>query len=138
MKTKEFVVKVEELGYSVRENDSCINVHNEKDLIMKVYNMTPNTIDTYWNDDVPSDLFDLGVEYAKTPIQERKDPKKYYLTLPIEYSNNSVLNYGCFSERFYFDSRDEGSHRKTQFTLEEIKDLPNQDFINALEKELVE
>ena len=69
-------------------------------------------------------------------IWERKE-EKFYLKLPRGYSNSLVLNYGCLSERFYFDSRDEGSHRKTQFTKEEIEELPNQDFIQSLEKEPV-
>ena len=94
MNTKEFIKKVEELGYhhNYDENDknvhSVIEIYNEDDeyclAIVYKYHMYSFKIgNSLWaplpEKYIKKELFDLIVEYAKTPIEERGEEKKYYL-----------------------------------------------------------
>lgn len=91
------------------------------------------------NLDVPTELFDLCVEYARTPIEEREEEKKYYLKLPFDVRNEGFyLNYNNNYETYGFLSKFESSDWKTQFTQREIDNMPSQDFIRTLIKENTE
>ena len=69
-------------------------------------------------------------------------PKKYYLHLPhiyrqSLYGRRGYLNHHIPEHRYFFSDRDGGIEYKTQFTQEEIDNLPNQNFIKTLTKEEV-
>ena len=85
MKTNEFIARVEELGFNVKEkkytyaNEVWLIVREvEHAVIMGVEKNTKYMIDTdyasfiYLDDDLKWELFNLAVEYARTPIEERK------------------------------------------------------------------
>lgn len=80
MKTKEFIKRVEELGFEVNVYDSYINVLANNFFISTIYMNKMYGISTY--EPILADFknkekfFDLMVEYAKTPIDERKEEKK--------------------------------------------------------------
>lgn len=139
MKTSEFIKKVDELGYKmIDEVDDMVIYHDDK-IMGSVNNNKVNKLDTSWYEDISTELLDLCVEYAKTPIEERKEEKKYYLRLPIKGDPNiSYLNYDEIIGGYSFNSNVETPIFKTQFTQKEIDELPNQDFIRTLIKEEVE
>lgn len=83
MKTKEFIKKVEELGFETDVSERFVNILSDglqvayvlKD---QVYALECNLIFKieFMNMDK---LFDLLVEYARTPVEEREEEKRYYL-----------------------------------------------------------
>lgn len=82
MKTKEFIKKVKELGYETFEG---VNK-----LYIRVNGITLGFVGLkkmyYMNLEVElKGLFDLCVDYVKTPIEEREEEKKYYLRLKDDF-----------------------------------------------------
>ena len=83
MKTKEFIEKVEELGYLVKYYGFYIYIDNHnKELIAVVAtheyaHMSVNYkgYELLGNDD-REDLFNLIVEYTTTPVKNRKDERR--------------------------------------------------------------
>ena len=70
--------------------------------------------------------------------KEREEPKKYYLRIPnYLYKSESYLNYATLSKTYYISDETEPGKFQTQFTQEEIDNLPNQEFIQSLIKEKV-
>ena len=72
------------------------------------------------------ELFNLIVEYARTPIEEREEPKKYYLK--HKWLTNNGCSYNCLN--FYVDKNkyliESGTTMcgyKTQFTQSEIDEI---------------
>lgn len=124
MKTSEFVRKVEGLGYRTSTSGRHILIYIEGYRTpMYVNTKRLNRINSD-NLDVPTELFDLCVEYARTPLDEREVEKKYLLKAegysPV--SRNRYFNYflhdgsWCISE-----NKDDKYPRQSQFTEEEIK-----------------
>lgn len=83
MKTKEFIKRVEELGYLVNkvcyqieivgDNFTVAIISTKRMYVIKSFCF----VDVEWKNQ--DKLFDLIIEYAKTPIDERKEDKKFYL-----------------------------------------------------------
>lgn len=85
MKTKEFIKRVEELGFEYEKAEEVYFIYdNEGTEYASVCHTTPNQISNMerawdWLDkNVQEKLFDLLIEYAKTPIEDREE-EKYYL-----------------------------------------------------------
>lgn len=82
MKTKEFIKRVEELGFNARKSVSYITIRrncliNAAVNINRIYDInTFNGGQVDWKNG--DELFDLIVEYAKTPIDEREEEDKYF------------------------------------------------------------
>ena len=139
MKTSEFIKKVERLGYDTESHELYVRVYAGHILVASVSEYSVNMITTNFIELVPNELLDLCVEYAKTPIEERKSEKKYYLRFPIKVDPTvSYLNYDENISGYSFNNNRETYCWKTQFTQKEIDELPNQDFIKTLIKEEVE
>lgn len=89
MKTKEFIKRVEELGYLVNEGHvdwQISRISNGQYLLVAIVNKNNlSRISTdfvgWWDisDEEKSKLLDIIVEYAKTLIEDRKEEKKFYL-----------------------------------------------------------
>lgn len=138
MKTSEFIKRVERLGYEV-DNISFPTVlrivAGEDVWIASVETDALNKVDTRYDANIPSELFDLLVEYARTPIEERKDSKKYYLYNPIK---DLYFNYKHEVGSYGWSTHGQTSVCQTQFTEEEIKNHRFRDMMELLEKEEVE
>lgn len=115
-----------EIEYLDRKHDGVDGIYNINGDLTHEYNK---------NLDIMK-VEDITLDGYKT-IWEREEDK-YYLKLPSEYHYDSFLNYSRINRRYYFFDKNEDENYKTQFTLDEIDNLPNQDFIQTLEKELVE
>ena len=83
MKTKEFIKKVEKLGYNIEIDWPTIYIKCDGCILARVDKATPYTINTKAAFEVKNaeELFDLCAKYAKMPIEEREDKKKYRLYL---------------------------------------------------------
>lgn len=78
-------------------------------------------------------LFGLIVEYVSTPVDEREEPKKYYLRhrwLGVKDDEWNYLNCLLSDSDYYLNSHEDTGNIKTQFTrenIEEIKEKYNTD-----------
>lgn len=128
MKTKEFIEKVNKLGYKVKKVELGTKVYAEIEsctvaLVNEDFN---NMVDLSYLSDMSDELFDLIVAYAKTPLEERKPAKRYmvklfphsegYLNVHYRYSNVVINEYTIGG------STELGSFR-TKFTEDEIEEL---------------
>lgn len=132
MKTKEFIKRVEELGYLVNEGyvDWQISRLNKgQDLLVALVNKNNlSRISTdfggWW--DIPNEekskLLDIIIEFAKTSIEDRKEEKKYYLK--HKWISDKTVTYLKFDREYncnilylYIGK----NLWKKEFTKEEIK-----------------
>ena len=99
------------------------------------------------NPDVRRNLFDLCVELAKTPLEERELVKKYYLIHKLIRKRNFnnaylhlALNDGSFltgNESAYINAFVK-VYTKVQFTLDEIEEIKEKHKVTLEDWELVE
>ena len=125
MKTSEFIKRVEELGYVIKkvEFNKTIEVFEGQKYHGCVTEKGINVVRT--NNAIPNDLFNLIIEYAKTPLEEREEPKKYYIR-PKGMKlirTNFVFNYYVNDGEWSLYGKDETRLAKTRFTLKELEDL---------------
>lgn len=145
MKRKEFIKAMQILGYTVYTTNKATTIRDsednyigsvcelkEKDLC--ITNLPPKHKGVY--------AFNYITEYALTPIAEREE-NLYTLSLPNNVFSKKYLEVNTEDNRkyriksypakiSYTNGLDEVY--KCVFTEEEIKDLPNQEFIKTLER----
>lgn len=147
MKTKEFIKEVEALGFRVEDNRCFLNVlkaHNNETLlsIRKDEALGLNTRQYAFYKLLPlqkESLFNLAVEYASTPVEEREPVKKYYIKLKGSKGDYSHLNFDVNrGEYSMHDSWDDVRGFRTAFTKQDIKDFGLQKFADSELFELVE
>lgn len=149
MKTKEFVKKVEELGYKVKAYDFTYNIINNGLKLSSIDKFIPMRISTnYYEHDKLCDedkekLFNLIVEYARTPIEDRKEEKKFYLkhrflTSLLGDMNYSFINYNAKYNEIFLSNKESLGYTKTQFTLKEIEEIKERFDTDLADFEMVE
>lgn len=79
------------------------------------------------------ELFDLATELAATPLEERKEPKKYYYRLIYSYvaSDDNCLNYDTEDNVLFYGNKEQEQNFKTQFTREEYAAIAKEHGIPA-------
>lgn len=139
MKTKEFIKKVEELGFGVRFCGMQIRILANDFIISVVYTSQVYGINTckplsitLKNEDK---LFELMVEYVKTPLDERKEEEKYfyehkfiktrggnptYLAIRQRPNNKYPILQGSYKDIFEY---------KVEFTDKEMEEAKNKYWI---------
>lgn len=143
MKTKEFIKRVEELGFRVKVCDSQIRILANDFIISVIYIGREYMINTYKpvsiafrNED---ELFDLIIKYAKTPVEDRKEEKKFYLRhrwikgCVIMYLYRNTLNGYC-----YLGDKKCRPHRQKMFTLKEIGEIKEKYNTDLSDFEMIE
>lgn len=130
MKTKEFIEKVKDLGFDIKIGSVTVFIKCGGRTITRIDKKVPYEINTYAAFEVKDadELFDLCVEYARTPIEEREDVKKYHLylkrTKPKFFDDvGSYLTFNTYSNTFSIDVGVETAHLTAQFTQEEIDEI---------------
>lgn len=121
------------MGFEVFNEDGYLVVKDEYGYNLAYVNKTTltqmSTDYMEWDgvyDEDKTKLFDLIVEYAKTPVNEREEEKKFYLKhrwfkpSPI-YKN--YLNYWIGNDEYWLDYKNESKEIQTQFTLKEIDEI---------------
>lgn len=88
MKTKEFIKSVEELGYKTQVYLKTIRIVDKGCFVAAVDLTKRFTIETTFISRplINEKLFDLIVEYARTPVDEREE-EKYYL---VKFSEKEI------------------------------------------------
>lgn len=126
MKTKEFIKKVEELGYKVHITNYVIYSENNGNLLWMIYKKKQYKLEIFdlTTEKNAKELFDLCVEYATTPIEEREE--KFYLQKMESFydgdydESRAFLNLDTSIDAFSITTINETSIFKTQFTQREI------------------
>lgn len=144
MKTKEFIKRVEELGFWVKVNDSQIRILANDFIISVIYIGREYMINTYKpvsiafrNED---ELFDLIIKYAKTPVEDRKEEKKFYLR-HMYFKNWNDRHYFTFDyihKCAYVRSKLSTCKAMQQFTEKEIEEIKEKFNTDLSDFELVE
>ncbi|PTJ46504.1 hypothetical protein [Staphylococcus simulans] len=132
MKTKEFIKRVEDMGFKIlnasdmflyiyiREVDDDYQqlgyVDVETENIMNISGLGIDKITS----DKREKLFKLIVKYASTPPEERKEEKKYYIKHKYLRKHNAYLNYDKSLQEWTFHTKSNAVNLKTQFTLAEL------------------
>lgn len=123
MKYTEFESKVIRLGYKVKILDNRVAVTSEDSVHCVIDKECVNQLDSRWVAGSTKELFDLCVELARTPINERVDLKcyQYKLNIPFLKEGTHYLNkvYGEFMLNTHGDS----VLYQTVFTREEVAHL---------------
>ncbi len=145
MKTNEFIKRVEELGYDIKLRNDYIQIIRDEFVAVVVYINVMYSITFHqiiknsWNNG--DKLFDLIVEYAKTPVDEREEEKKFYLRhrwfKPSPLIKN-YLNYWIGNEEYWLDYKNESEDVKTQFTLKEVDEIKEKFNTDLADFEMIE
>lgn len=79
MKTKEFIKRVEKLGYKTEVFLKTLRIREKGCMIALIMLNRRFSFETNFVNKplIDEELFDLIVEYVKTPIEEREEDKKY-------------------------------------------------------------
>lgn len=133
MKTSEFIKYFEDEGLIVEAQTYCVRGFKIlKDDYTPLFDVTEdNTVDTDYTafiDDLSftkqQEYYKVIFDYLMTPIEERKDEKKYYLIM--KHDPYSVIQYGEKNNfRVVATSYTKQRLHKYIFTEDEIKDIPD-------------
>ena len=130
MKTKEFIKRVEELGFKVNRTVAQIDIMANSFTIARVYSNRMYVINAFtfinieWRNQ--DKLFDLIVEYVKTPIEDREEEKKFYLWHKyFRFYNGSrkYLGMDLVKDKPDLCSKITNRWIKNQFTEKEIDEI---------------
>lgn len=128
MKTKVLIKRVKELGFEIMRAGSHIDIMFNDFVIAGVYTDRMHVMTFYSHEKLlltnVDKLFNLLVEYAKTPVDEREEEKKFYLRHRwMEPMYKNYLNYCMTTKNYWLDCRNEEICVQTQFTLKEIEEI---------------
>lgn len=134
MKTKEFIDRLEKAGCRVFASEtSDIKVYIDDAIVAYV---APNRkfVMAVYVERLPERVFALITCYASTPVEERKEPKRWRLKVNLpavseSYYNDEVyLNQNRKSGKTVLSSCAETSDWKTIFTEKDLKDIDETGF----------
>ena len=136
MKTSELVSGLKELGYLVDRKDSGLssehlaisaaNGYLIATVSEKYYGVLDTDIYAGYNENQEHNaILRIIVEYAMTPLDERKDTKKYLVKLlPVEEGYLNVYNsLDSYSDELSLSDDNEMGDYQTEFTEKEYKEL---------------
>ena len=124
----EFMKKVEKLGYDVDTNSFATYVTRPTGSYVSasVENATQYSMKTGIAEDIGEELFNLCVEYSKTPINEREYPirkgEEYLLRLEETdfYETDVYLKHNIKLDKYFLGDDIEDALNKVRFTQDEI------------------
>lgn len=145
MKTNEFIKKVEELGYKARKIFTQIDIISNGFIIARVYTNRMYAMNAFtfinieWRNQ--EKLFDLIVEYVKTPIEDRKEETRFYLEHRyFRFDNGSRKYLGMDLVKYKPDLYSKITYRwvKNQFTKKEIDEIKEKFNTDLADFEMIE
>ena len=137
MKTNELIKKAEALGFIVEKYDpgTRLEFHygNTSYCVASMPTDIMFTMDTDYSSfsSIPADkaevFLDLLYKYAKTPLEEREEQKKFYLrTKGAQYFEGiyHCLNRSSSSGQYFWNTTVETVGTQTKFTEDELAEMP--------------
>lgn len=148
MKTVEFMNEIRELGLYFKDYRDMIFIYSDIEqskTIACIYTDIYFSIDTVYReferleDHRKERLINLIIDYVKTPIEERKKEKKYYLRHKwLSYNGRQYLNLYINENECLIDTKHSYDNIKTQFTQAQIEDIKKKFNTNLEDFEMVE
>lgn len=126
MKTKEFIEKVEAMGYEVYETDYdfYVNADDGERTLLKVSKYHQFKAGLNYPDQLTPELFSLAVEYAKTPISKRSTKQHVKIKgLSLSSGDGLYLNFDPINSNYFVSNLN--GYFKNKFTDDEIDELVN-------------
>lgn len=122
MKTKEFIKKLNDLGYNVKETEHKMIIRKEFTHLAVIDKENIYGFKYFYHND--KDLFKLCVDYTSTPIEEREEEKRYYLRkFNKKFYEGEYLNRNINYNRWLLGDNIENVNYKTKFTWKEIEKI---------------
>ena len=149
MKTKEFIKKVEELGYSFSSSYYCWEIRNKKNHLIAVVSKDVlykiSTDSAYWDvipDEDKNKLLELIVEFASTPVEDREEEKKFLIKHKYLVSKNLLpvnLAWNKLKDVYRSINLKVDNHiYQAQFTFKEYEEIKKKLNTDLADFELVE
>lgn len=148
MRTKEFIKRVEELGFYAEERGDEVYLYRyNSNCLAKISKKFKYTINTFYrefidlNEENRSPLFDLIDEYISTPVNEREEPKKYYLRHRwMGHEKLKYLELDTQNDEWYLGHKYDTIFvtAKNEFTLKEIEEIKEKYNTDLSDFEIVE
>lgn len=149
MKTKEFIRRVEELGYPLSSSYYCWEIRNKKNYLIAVVSKDVlykiSTDSAYWDgisDEDKNKLLSLLIEYSKTPIGDREEEKKFLIKHKYLVSKAICqVNLARNKEKNVYrviNCKVDNLVYQVQFTLNEIEEIKQKLNTDLADFELVE
>ena len=143
MKTSEFIEKAldfKDIDEHEKLNGSILFYENQASLIATVSEKAPMEMSTHYfrfggmEKYSKLEFLTLLYEYAKTPIEEREEPKKYKLRHKLVKDSylNYYLGYIKDENELRFSNSHETGSFKTAFTIQEWETLTEQTWEDLL------
>lgn len=150
IKTKEFIKKVEELGYlvddnyyhywEIKNNKNYLIAVVSKDVLYKI-----STDSGYWDDISDEDknkLLELIVEFASTPVEDREEEEKFLIQHKYLVSKNLLpvnLAWNKLKDVYRSINLKVDNHiYQAQFTFKEYEEIKKKLNTDLADYELVE
>ena len=129
--TKDFIREVEKLGLEVRKYANLITIYYENEIVVRVNKRKMFFTDTLFlafddlSKELKENLYNLVDEYARTPLDEREEPQRFYLKFAALTDNGSgtYLNYYKSGDSLGMSTRSQAFGFQTEFTQEEIDEI---------------
>lgn len=146
MKTKEFIKRVEELGYKIFKNNmggniTYFTIFNSEGYKLAFVRENKLFEISIYSDNIDGKLFNLIIEYVKTPIEDREEKEKFYLKQrwfkPKSIYMN-YLNHWTGTNEYWLDYKNETKEVQTQFTLKDIEEIKEKFDTDLSDFEMVE
>ena len=138
MKTSTFKKKVEELGYeTIGESGIDVRAKYGGDIVAFITGLERFSVYIYDYNNVTPELFELLVEYARTPIEERKDEKKYRLRLPFGDVHDILVQSKSTGNLVYSRHNSTNLNWRSVFTASEIAEIEKKYNLGSFEREEV-
>lgn len=125
METKEFIKRVEKLGYKIIETSLYIFVDKNGAALAMISKEQQYKIETFniLSEACGDELFSICYEYARTPIDKRGEEEKFYLQKIKDFyddEESGYLNFDTVQNIYFISSKSQYASFKTQFTQKEI------------------
>lgn len=143
MKTKEFIEKVEELGFAVNTVENYYVILN-KILVCAEICRTSNRVNLLHECLEKNDLLKICVEYAQTPLTEREEEQKFYLKKIKSFyeirldEEFDFLNFDITRQVYCLNNTMGNDKFKTSFTQQEIDKIKEEQHTDLSEFEQIE
>lgn len=131
MKTSELIKRIETLGNGLSvellNKNVVLFADNKQTQICEVHdNIVTTHKETFAINSLISNAIESMFEYAKTPLEEREEEKKYRLKLNELFisKDGRYLNFNTINGKFDFNTQCELTKVKTSFTQQEIDAMP--------------
>lgn len=132
MKTSEFVKRIKSLGFLAETQISVpgygynlVVYNSDKQMIGSIDMKKRFTMETYGGVEGASEVFDLLALYARTPLVEREEEKRYIVPLPDLTTTDGEQQYLTKKGGYFFASRRNKDLRQT-WKEEDLCFVPDQ------------